>query len=165
MLLNGHELNGVIARPLDAGQHIVGKFPVAANALFFLGHAHMAFIDKERLAFGTAKVRIRPGIGRARPDLAVEAPGIGVLNHPADIQGNPVAHLAGGLGDLNLYQGKMGKRIFSGQRDFPCSVPHGPKGMALPVPMVKITDEMQGPGMRRPFPIDPTIPRPVESVI
>jgi len=46
MLHHCHELNGVLARSLDARKDVFFKFKVGPYPLFFLRHAHVAFVDK-----------------------------------------------------------------------------------------------------------------------
>ena len=87
MLHNGHELDGVVAGLLHMGQDIVGKLPVRAYLALLLRHTHMGFVDVHPLL--TPELAVRPWedlfvIG----DLSGEGDGLGVLHHPAGIQGD-----------------------------------------------------------------------------
>ncbi len=83
VLLNGHELDGVVAGAHDARQNCGGELAPGPDFLLSLGHADVDLVD-ERCRGRPAKVRVAPGIGRGgAPDLGVEDQGFGVLNDPA----------------------------------------------------------------------------------
>ena len=52
MLHNGHQLHCVVSPLGNPGQRIVRKRPIAADARLLLSHAHMGFIDEQRLLLG-----------------------------------------------------------------------------------------------------------------
>ena len=85
MLHNGHQLHSIVARLVDAGQDMIGKFPVGADLALLLRHAHVGFVDIQLVL--AHEILIRPG--KDLPvvhHLALEGDGLLVLHHPAGIQ-------------------------------------------------------------------------------
>ena len=52
VLLNGHNLNGVIAIFLYSRQDVLGELLVSAHLLGILCHTHVALIDEQRVSMG-----------------------------------------------------------------------------------------------------------------
>mmetsp|Transcript_20553 Transcript_20553/g.57019 ORF Transcript_20553/g.57019 Transcript_20553/m.57019 type:complete len:257 (+) Transcript_20553:1897-2667(+) len=48
MLLNGHDLNGIVPKLADPRQDVVLEISVTVHHWFHVGHSHMALIDPER---------------------------------------------------------------------------------------------------------------------
>ena len=84
MLLNRHQLHGVVARALDPGQRVVRELPVGTDAAVLLGHTDVGLVDHRRIRAALTKViPVRPLKGRIRhPDLAAEGLG-GHVHHAA----------------------------------------------------------------------------------
>ena len=52
MLLDGHDLDGIVSGPHHTRQHSGAEFFVRAHALCVLGHANVAFVDEQRVTLG-----------------------------------------------------------------------------------------------------------------
>ena len=83
VLLDGHELNGVVTRRGDAGEDAIGELLPGADLFLLLRHAGVDFVD-QRGGILAAVVRMPPAIGLRRvPDLGVEDQRRAVLDHAA----------------------------------------------------------------------------------
>ena len=79
MLLQRHDLQGVVAKPLDSRQHGTAEVIESGHGFFLTAHAYVALVDE----------RMRPGPGPAMlplvrsriPDLGAENLCVGVLHH------------------------------------------------------------------------------------
>ena len=81
VLLNGHNLDAVIAVAGNVRQYFFLKFEVAAHLLFLLGHADVAFINQQRSGVGLEGALLE-FIGFLRsPYLCAEDFGLLVLHH------------------------------------------------------------------------------------
>ena len=69
------------------------------------------------------------------------------------------------LGHLHLYPLAMAQGVVPGQLDLPSAVFQPGQGMALPIPAVKVADQMQGVRPRRPLPVYPAILGTMEAVV
>ncbi|VTR68605.1 hypothetical protein DESC_710101 [Desulfosarcina cetonica] len=91
VLLNGHELDGVVPGLDDAWQDGIAELAPGADAFGLLGHAHMNLVD-QRGAIWPHERRRPPAVGRGRgPYLGIEDQRLRVLHHPAGIGRNTVA--------------------------------------------------------------------------
>ena len=73
MLLNRHQLDGVVPQIPDAGQHVVRKLPVGTDAFLILAHADMGFVDQRRPGHLGHEGRVCPFKRFLRnPDLGAE---------------------------------------------------------------------------------------------
>ena len=87
VLHDRHELHGVVPEVLHPRQHVVGKLPVGADAVFLGGHAHVSLID-EQVRVGL-EFFVRPGVGRdGVPDLTDPLIALGVLNDAPCVERN-----------------------------------------------------------------------------
>ncbi len=117
MLLNGHQLNCIIAGMNNPGQDVVFKLFKTPNAFILLRHPDMCFINEQAI-----DVRVRffvfPNIGPGRqPYLGIEDPGNRILDDPSGICRNPVTESAGPV-DSQTVKCLMVQRDFW-QSDFP----------------------------------------------
>ena len=144
------------------GQHLIGKFPVAADPVFLRRHAHMGLIDQQRpLGY---KALVRPGIGLQRiPDLTEPVKADRVLNHTVGIEGNvdreaiPVSH-------DGPHAAPVMKRPLR-QPELPVSVLQTREGMRGLVPVVEVPHQVDGVRCRRPLPVDPAFKTVVKTVV
>mmetsp|Transcript_10693 Transcript_10693/g.29307 ORF Transcript_10693/g.29307 Transcript_10693/m.29307 type:complete len:435 (+) Transcript_10693:1707-3011(+) len=105
MLLDGHDLDSVVARLADARQHVTPEFQVAVDLGLCTAHAHVALVDAQGTGLGWARVLEGVAVVRAdlsRPALAlgglvihtIEGNGTRVLGGPLDPSGDLVMPLA-----------------------------------------------------------------------
>ena len=91
VLLNGHDLNGVVTVLGHSGQHVQAELVVGAHLLGILTHAHMALVDEQRVLLRT-EASLLPHVGHGRvPHLCREYLGLVVLHHTAAPGGNTLA--------------------------------------------------------------------------
>ena len=91
MLLDGHELECVVSGCGDPRQNMLGEFIKRPRPLPFLGHAHMALVNKNRIR-RYLEIPILPDIRvRRMPDLGIENQRVGILDHTPGIGGYPVS--------------------------------------------------------------------------
>ena len=89
VLLNGHELDGVVAQVGDARQDVFGELGEAADLSFFLGHADVGFVDAQTL--GARRIGMAKLIRRRRAPILADEAGQPALGHdPADVGGDAV---------------------------------------------------------------------------
>ena len=48
MLLDSHDLDGIVAQRADTREHVCHELPVAVHFGLLAGHAHMALVDTQR---------------------------------------------------------------------------------------------------------------------
>jgi hypothetical protein len=89
---DGHQLQCVVTGGHNARQNAEGELSEAADFFFILGHTHVGFVDQGRLARVMGVAVFPPIRFRWKPDLGIEYKGVRVLNHPAGISRDPVAH-------------------------------------------------------------------------
>ena len=84
MLLQGHNLKGIVAQIGHAGKHITAKFLESRHPFFLAAHSDVALINQGRpLSFRTGTA---PFVRRFRvPDLGAESFGLFILNGPRHI--------------------------------------------------------------------------------
>ena len=88
MLLNSHQLKGVIASSYDSGQNIDFEFPVRADTWSFLSHAYMGLIDY-RMVITFTWCRIFPLVcSHLIPNLGAEYFGDIILNRTCSVCGD-----------------------------------------------------------------------------
>ena len=91
MLLDSHDLNGVVAVLLDARQHVLGKLLVGAYLLSILSHAHVALVDEQRVLVGLEGLFL-PLVGLLGvPHLSREYLGLIILDNATAPGGNTFA--------------------------------------------------------------------------
>ena len=167
MLLDGHQLDGIVAQFGNAGENFIRKLPVRMHALLFPAHAHMRLVNERHLYPGRVKAVVPPFIGVLRhPYLPGKIISGGVLHGPGDPRGNTVLPRAVRADHVHLHLLPVGQRVRR-QRYLPHAalIPH--QRVALPVPAVEIPRQEQSAGGGRPFPVRPC-PRlriTVEAVI
>jgi hypothetical protein len=91
MLLDGHELNGVVPGGNDSRQDLPGKLAPGSDFFRILGHAGVNLVY-QRWAGRPLEMGIPPPVGLIRrPYLGVEDQRFRVLHHPAGIGRDAVA--------------------------------------------------------------------------
>ena len=103
MLLDGHELDGVVAGLVDAGEDVVGEFSVGMGAGLLAGHAGVGLVDERRFDDGWIEV-VFPNVRfRRAPDLAGIVVGGGILHCAGDGGREAVAAGIVGAMDVEFY--------------------------------------------------------------
>ena len=156
MLLDGHELNGVVTGAGNPGQDALGEFPESSHAWLLQAHSDMGFVDSGAFS---RQAEHGPGIlervGRARiPVLPGEIP-IGLLYGAPDIGGDSV-HPGCRRHDMYLEAAAVPNGWNASlvrQEEAPHSILIAIHGVASPVPAVEIADKEKRLRARRPFPI------------
>ena len=96
VLLQGHDLDGVVAQFLDAGQDILTELFERAHLLLFCRHADMAFVNHGMGPF--SGVTVLPDIFFRRvPDLGAEHLGNWVLHNAGSVGRDSLSPAAGPL--------------------------------------------------------------------
>ena len=120
MLLNGHDLDGIIAIGRYARKSLLAELVVGAHTFLLLGHSYVALIYKERLGVGREFAHLEfIGIFRGI-DLGGEYLGVGVLHNSVGIRGDTFS-LATVPGNKHLEEIAVVEGIFR-KRQFPHSV-------------------------------------------
>jgi len=152
MLHHRHDLQGVVAQFFHSGQDILGKFGVSADFSLFLGHTDVALVDKQ-FALGSEAV-VGPVEGFFVVDHAVPGVVVGVLDHTADIEGDPLQNLA-----APLYQSQhphtVLQGILSGKEQFKHAVFQFFQRIGGPVPAAEVAGQEKPVCAGGPFPVEP----------
>ena len=83
MLLDGHDLDGVVAILGDAGQHLLAKLAVGAHLLLARAHSDVALVDHQRVRAGLELLDSEFIGFLGVPNLGAEDLGLLVLHHTA----------------------------------------------------------------------------------
>ena len=89
VLLDGHELDGVVAVFGDAGKDVESEFLECADALLILGHADVGLVDEERLGVGSETLHLEFVGILGGVDFGGEYLGVGILHHAAGVGRDP----------------------------------------------------------------------------
>ena len=164
MLLQGHDLQDVIAQVSNLGQHVTAEVLEAGDLLRLGAHADVAFINQ---GMGTLPCpAMAPDIGLRRiPDLGAEDLRLRILDAAGRIGWQTLRSTAGPF-DEDLVQGPVMQQ-HRGNAELPVPVADGFEGPAPgPVPVVAIADEIDARCIGRPFAEHPGAVRfPVQAVI
>ena len=166
MLQDPHQLNRVVSRLFDAGQHMIREMVEPGHVALLPGHAHMGFVHQGGDAlFDHGPVP--PHIGLRAPCLGVEKKGLGILNHPMGM-GRDAVSCAPFPVDAEPEQGAVGHLLF-GKSDFPDIRPVSAReGILGPLlPLGKGPHKIHGRGIWRPLPDTPGapfVPRAIDKV-
>ncbi len=120
MLLNGHNLYGVVSVGGYARQHIVGEFCVSAHPFFFRGHANVTFVYEQRVAFGLEVADAEAIRACGILHLSGEDMRFGVLHHTRGISRDSLS-LTTGPGHEHLVEIAVMDSAF-GYDEFPNTV-------------------------------------------
>ncbi len=91
VLGDSHQLNGIVAVGLDAGEHLLPELIVGMDAFFFTSHAHVGFVD-QRGFLGAAEGGVLPEVWFfGCPHLGVEDVSLLVLDGAEGPGRNPLA--------------------------------------------------------------------------
>ena len=80
MLLDGHDLNAIIAIGNDAWQYIVLKLSISAHLLGILSHSDVALVDEEWIHLSPESLLL-PSVRSWIPHLRREYLGLLILHH------------------------------------------------------------------------------------
>ena len=163
MFHNGHQLHSIIARLVDAGQDIIGKFPVGADLALFLRHAHVGFVDIQLVL--AHEILIRPGKGLpVVHHLALEGDVLLVLHHPAGIQGDVLR-----AGQIGVHHGfdlaAVPQGVVAGEIQLPVAVAQIGQRVGGLVPAVEFALQIQLVGAGRPLPVVPAAIHVMEAKV
>ena len=164
MLLDGHQLHGVVAQLLNPGQHQIRELPVGADPLFLGCHADMRLIDQRRLRLFLLPFPVGPGKGFRIPDLAAEHMGPEILLRPGDAGGDAFEP-APVLFNPQLDVLAVLQRVPSLEQDFPDAVLLLLHRMQVVAPSVEIARQIRRVRAGQPFPDNPSRLRPVNAEI
>ena len=163
MLLDGHDLDGVVAVGGDAWEYAVTELGVGADAFGLLGHADVALVDEERPRVG-GEVLDGPAEGGVLPYLGGEDVGLGVLDHSGGVGGDAEA-LTSGPVDAHFVELAVVDFVV-GDVNFPYAVAQGVElefGELFPVG--KVADEVYLGGIGCPFAERPPVAYAVEAEV
>ena len=166
MLLDGHQLHGVVTRVFDPAEGFVRELPVGADMAVLLGHTDMRLIDHRGIrALPAVEVPVRPFKRLVRhPDLAAEGFAGHIHDAAGDPGGNPLE--AGTLAaDHELDKLPVLQGVPAVQRDFPYAAADVMQRRVPFVPVVEITGEPGSVRPRQPFPENPAGFRTVETEV
>ncbi len=147
MLLQGHDLQGVVAQLFHARQHILAEFLEGAHLFLFRRHAYVAFINERMGAF--PRMAVLPDIFFSRiPYLGAEHLGDIVLHHTGGIGRQPFSPAAGPF-DVQLVQ----LPVFEEQGrnpELPVAAADGLQGIAVRAfPVVEVANQVDFIGVGR----------------
>ena len=95
MLLYGHNLYGVVAVFLYAGQHVFAEFLVCSHAFLLLAHTYVTFVDEQRRGVGLEALVVPCKGAFGGIDLGREDVCVGVLHHTCGVGRYAFAAAAG----------------------------------------------------------------------
>ncbi len=164
MLLDGHDLYGIIAALDHAWQHVEPEFLVGAHSLFVLCHAYVAFIDEQRRHIGHEVVHFHLiRLGRS-PHLCRENLRLLVLHHACGIGWDALAAAAIPV-HHELEQVAVGHGVL-GQLELPVAVAHRLHVIRCTLaPAVELAYDKDVGGIRRPFAQHPALGGVVQPVV
>ena len=139
VLLQGHDLQGVVAQLFHARQDILPEFLERAHLFLLRRHADVAFVDERIRAFAGMAVLPDIRLGRV-PHLGAEHLGYVVLNHAGGV-GRQALSPAAGPFDVQLVQLPVPEEQ-GGNLEFPVAAAQGFEGIAVRAfPVVEIADQ------------------------
>ena len=143
MFGHSHQLHCIVSRPLDARQHVAGKFGITADPLLLDRHAYMAFVNVKRRKIADIETVARP-IERLRiPELRREILRRVVLHHATRIGGNTLVPAVFAMHEY-LVQGAMFQApapIAVIKENTPHTVGSPGQRQAAPLPTVEVTEQ------------------------
>ena len=165
MLHHGHELHGVVAVLLDAGQNVAHELQIRAHALFLGRHADVRLVNQRRHVLLRPEFAVRPLKFLARvPDGGAEVVRLFILHDVGGVERDAVFRAAR-AGDGNLHLAAVPEGADAGDHNLPVAVAHRLHRVACSVPVVKLADQVHGRRTRRPLAVNPAALDLVETVI
>ncbi len=136
---------------------------IAADLALLLGHAHVGLVDVQGL--GGLEVLVRPGEDfPVVHHLGAPGDGLGVLDHPAGVQGDVLR--AGHVGvHHGLHLAAIPQGVVTLQEQLPEAMLQLFQGVAGLVPLVEFTGEVELVGAGCPLPVVPAAVYMVEAVV
>ena len=149
MLLQGHDLDDVIAQGGHPGQHIAAELVETGHLPLLRRHADVALVDERMGPAGRAG--ILPDISLLRiPDLGAEHLGNRILDASRGVRRQALTAAARPF-DEEFIQFAMAQE-HPVQAQFPRTAAQGRQFIGLcPLPVVAIPDQVDADGIRRPF--------------
>ena len=164
VLLNSHNLNGVVAQFHDAWQHLGAKFLVRAYCLLVLRHTDVALVDEQRIDRRHEVVYLKlVGLFRA-PNLRRENLSGVVLHHACGVGWDAFAPTAIPV-HMQLKEVAVRHGAFR-QVDFPVSVGESLHAVGFTLcPFVEWPHDVDVGGIWRPFTECPSIISAVQAIV
>ncbi len=165
MLLDGHDLYGVVAVLGHAWQHVVAELHVGAHLLGVLAHAHVALVDEQRVLL-RPEASLLPHVGHGGvPHLRGEYLRLVVLHHTAAPGGYALA-LASVPVDAHLVQLSV-LQVFLLQLQLPVARAfYALAAVALILaPVVEVADEVDVGGVGCPLAEHPPARQLMQAVV
>ena len=166
MLLDSHYLDAVIAEISDTRQDVLTELLVGRYFLCISRHTDMALVDEERLLFLLAVLDgfMFPLIVLRRPNLCGEDLGVIILHDATSVARDTFSvatvPLNEQLVELSVLHGVLG------QNSFPNAVANGLEAVVFGLrPVVHVTLDIDGSGVRCPFAEYPTFVGVMQSEI
>ena len=139
VLLQGHDLDGIVTQGLDLGKNVFAEFFKRAHFLLLRGHANVALVNERVRALAGVAVFPRVGLGGS-PHLGAEDFGYLVLDHAGGIGREALSAAARPL-DIEFVQLAVPKE-HCGNLEFPVAVSNGLEGIGVcPLPVVAVSYE------------------------
>ena len=164
VLLDRHDLDAVVSQISNTREYVDAEVLVGIDFLFLAGHANMALIDEKTgfAVFGHL-LGVAPLVF-AFPDLCRKEFCLVVLYHSGSVTGDAFSPSAVPLDEefeqLSMFHGGFG------QFHLPVAESHRLQTIAFVLfPSVHITLDINGGGVRRPLPEDPSLLGAMESEI
>ena len=144
VLLEGHDLDHVVAELRDARQHVAAEIVEGGDFLLLRAHADVALVDEGVRVLAGAPVL--PAVrGLRGPDLGGEDLGLRVLDGAGHIGGDALPRPAGPL-EVELVEVAVAEE-HRGELELPVAVADGLEAVAFrALPVVEVADE---PDLRR----------------
>ena len=140
MLLDCHELNGVVSQAGDARKDVFTKLCECSDFAFLLRHANVGFVDAwARLALRIRVLKLEAFFGL--PELADKVFGSGVLDDAANVRGNAI--LKNAPGKHVGFQGLTVLKRSLGQKDRPDPILVTTQRIGRPIPTFKFAGETE----------------------
>ena len=164
MLLDGHDLDAVIAEFVNTRQDVPTEFFVGVHFLLLGGHTDVALVDiKTALLFEFLTAVLPDELGFI-PNLRGEYLGLLILNHATYVRRDTLSVTAVPLNEQFVHL-SVGHR-FLRQFSFPNAVPYGLETIGLVLgPIIEIAFDIDGGGIRRPFAHHPSFGRMMKTEI
>ena len=165
MLLDGHDLDGIVAVGNDARQYVHTEFLIGTHTLAVLRHADVALVDEQRARVGHKVLDLELVGLFGCPHLGREDVGLLVLNHARGIGRDALAFSAlpvhAQLVQVAVVHGALG------QNDFPIAVvqPFQLVGGTL-APVIELADQINLSRIGGPFTEHPVaVGRAVQAIV
>ena len=162
MLLQGHYLKDVVAQGSHSRKDLKAELLECADLLLLAAHSYMALVD-ERMG-PASDLAVLPHIRRGVPYLGAEQLGLGILDSPCHIGGQPLSPSARPLYPQFVQISVMQEH--RGQPKLPVALSYRGESISLyPFPIVEISNQKDAGGIGSPLPYHPLLTFPMERIV